>query len=1526
MKVKIFKPLLIVIALILILLGCFELSRERQVNAQSQACVIRPAESSILFDDEYLSVYRIPSTFFTYSSNGGSVENYALANAFDNNYSTYYLSQVSNGENYLGVDNIVNTIKVEFNSVVNIDKFVFKNCGCLAAGYPSVLKFYYSDGESEYQLLDTFDSIATVNKVCFNLSSKIDCKKVKLEFCSIFKDGQANVGEIQFYQSENESANKLFSLFSDYCQTKLNSEFNSSEALNSLKEKLQTNANYNTTIVGKILKAEQILADNHIKHSSREFSPSLSGINKLYRYGDIRSYALNTLKMVWAGTNRQVTGIYSTPGEVITVYVDCEDGDSLPKIVFTQHQGGWRSWKSGEITLKKGANILTTPTFDQSSYSSAVTPGGPIYLVNPYTNQTQSDNVKVYIEGGKEFPVYRLGDSEITYKNKLAEFVRQYGENSSSIINVTELVSDFTIMTLPATLAHEVYQTKSPNQNLKNWDEYMQKIYAFDGVQFDSKDEYYDERNNHININFRLAQPYGAAYAYTEHIGIFGEDWLRSTLYSEGVGWGFTHEIGHMIDMSERVVSECSNNMVSKYNETAIEKIATRGDFDITTKCLSSDRVKNSERCFNTSTSEYETYFNHNRGNFLIWWLIESYFPGYWGRMENLYRYNNISSLNATEKQVYFSSLATGIDLSYYFERWGYNLSTSDDVFEYTNASDNFKLLLNSAISEGKISNKTQPKLWYLDAKQYNLISTESGIYNSTITPAIESVAKVSSGYSIVLNNSILSSHLGYEILEGNDIDGYKVIGFTNSNIFIDENVYAEGYTPSYKIVGYDRKLNTTNLSEKKSPRINENVCRIGSVYYTSLSNAVLYAQNGDIIYLCEDITEGKIIIDKNITIKVDTNIQKNLSINRADFGDLFTVLSGCSLVIQGNESSKIVINGASIKQGGALIASAGTLELSNVVFIDSYSSSNGGAILLKGGAFEAVDCEFRNNNSNMGGAICVTSASVSGQFTRVNFFYNEAVSYGGAVRNNGTLVFNDCEFGFNSSSGYGGAVSNDAGGVVTFNNCDFVFNSAENGGALYLDGRTIISNSTIKDNIASKNGGGIYFSASNSARFLTINNSSEVSTNVANNGGAVYCLKGKFEVINSTLNLNVANNTLYVASGDVVIDGATLDGYFYKAALANITIKDNMFIVDKSMAFDIEKTIFPITLLNIYGFTLSDEQLDIIKVCSSEIGVAELSEDGQSVNLKPFVVFTICIGEEQKQIKVVVNEKLKINSIEVDEKSYISKVVDENNNIYNLQDEILATNDMTLYLTLEAKKVVVLDYLDVSIKKYLVPGERFTLPERNALSQLNVLRWKYGAEYLSPGQEVIVNEDRTFTAEYENYVLFTFVCNNAAVSKKLYEIGSLVQLTQQPVSREGYRFNGWKSNGEIYNINDSITVVDSMTFTADYVRQYSITYMVGKEVYKVIYYDENSEIELYGKDDNGLRKYNRWRFELIELKFGEKIVVDEDMTLYAIEKKTALIVAVCVICAALIAVVVYFVIKEKRETGKVDIIGNIFK
>ena len=54
--------------------------------------------------------------------------------------------------------------------------------------------------------------------------------------------------------------------------------------------------------------------------------------------------------------------------------------------------------------------------------------------------------------------------------------------------------------------------------------------------------------------------------------------------------------------------------------------------------------------------------------NFLIFWNLESIYHGYWGKVDNLYRYNYTSETNKLTKEerfTYFSSVALGIDLGY---------------------------------------------------------------------------------------------------------------------------------------------------------------------------------------------------------------------------------------------------------------------------------------------------------------------------------------------------------------------------------------------------------------------------------------------------------------------------------------------------------------------------------------------------------------------------------------------------------------------------------------------------------------------------------------------------------------------------------------------------------------------------------------------------------------------------------------------------------------------------------------------
>ena len=65
------------------------------------------------------------------------------------------------------------------------------------------------------------------------------------------------------------------------------------------------------------------------------------------------------------------------------------------------------------------------------------------------------------------------------------------------------------------TLAYNVYKDKSkgPFNNLNSWDEYITKLFIYDGIEYDPSEPHYDIKNTYANLNIRYAQPFGAAYA-----------------------------------------------------------------------------------------------------------------------------------------------------------------------------------------------------------------------------------------------------------------------------------------------------------------------------------------------------------------------------------------------------------------------------------------------------------------------------------------------------------------------------------------------------------------------------------------------------------------------------------------------------------------------------------------------------------------------------------------------------------------------------------------------------------------------------------------------------------------------------------------------------------------------------------------------------------------------------------------------------------------------------------------------------
>ncbi len=1336
----------------------------------------------------YTERYGIPADKFECAHNGGEEAGAPFSNAFDRNFNSVWRSELQ----YKSSDKAgtTNYVEVTFSSPMLLDRIIYRaDSSWYDRGYPNTLKIsYIKDGGSAYTALEELSSAPTDKPVLITLSQKQTVTKIKLEWIEVNPRHRtcAAASEIIFLQPHSSDIEAVQNMFVDYAQLELADDIKSTQDIEELREKVKGYASYESELSGLITRAEQVLAKTVVYDPRREMGTDPGSENVLNRYGDVAGYARSTLKMAWFGTNRQATGISATPDDVLTVYVTGNANDPLPSLVVTQFWGSWSSWRSGEYKLRLGKNVIRPGNYVQAGFTTntgdPIPPGGPVYLTNPYTPQSQSENVKVYIEGGTLFPLYRAGGDEGLYYNRLREY-SEYVENdkeSSSregkvekAIDVTEIVSRNIILTVRASLADTVYNTQgySVETACKGWDDYVSELLVSDGVVIDEADNKYngkyDDRAKYLNCNIRLMQPFGAAYAHIEHVGI-QVSWERGALLGSGFGWGYTHELGHMMDIGERTVSECSNNMLSKYNETAMERTATRGDFAKTTAALAPD------------DRSVSSYWNTNRGNFIIWWLIESFEIGYWPRMENLYRYEQIpvdyGKMSATEKQVYLSSLSVGYDLSYYFERWGYNLSSSDFIFKAATASDAFKSLMAAAKNENRIKDGYQPKIWYLDAAEYLLRKEgeeNTKLYTSADKPVLEAVTKCSEGYSLFIrmDKSESPAHLGFEILEGTGANK-RVVGFSYEQAFTDTTEYASGYTPVYTVVAYDRALQTSAESNALGLDEREAVCRIGNKNYSSLYGALLDADDGDEIVILKDCYTAALTIDKAITISTDGAERK---LGKVSAGAIFNIARGGSLTLKGTEQAKLVLDGNSFVQTSPLIRAEGNLTARYCIFqnniIRNVSGGVGGAIYAAGAAESTVNvesCEFRNNSAWCGGAVYVKGSytECSRNLYKSCVFTNNIATDGGAVYiANSRAQFEDCTFSKNIAEGSGGAIAVCSGSICNINNCTVTENSATLGGGIFADSATTVTEGEISKNTASAEGGAIYYSTSISVRAFCISGA-KIGENVC--GGSAVYLSGNSSMTETDISEGDCTLALSAAGGTLSINGGKISKSFFISESCTVSVKDN--------------------LVGVY----EGEKIKIFT--DKQLGDEEGEDDVITLFTSSFSMESSAAGSFESGYGEV--------AVGYDGKS--------------------------LCLTLETIKV----YLQIgksTVTKRFLPGQVLVLDDSSGDEKTYVAAWKKDGEEYHAGDSVTVNEQMTFVADVRNKIKITYHYTEAEAGndfEEYYIPGE--SYTLKSAVGEKYVLNGWENSGTLYLPYATLTAAEDATYASNLTPKLKVEYIIN--------------------------------------------------------------------------------------------------
>ncbi len=1338
------------------------------------------ATGNLLNDTSYVNYYKIPLSLISEYTAAGSTTN--LERAFDGNWSTYWQTQKENSSTFK------NDITVTFTHLVTIDRILYASSSArYGHGYPMILKIYMAVDGEDLTLYDTISSTPTNDRVVFKFDAPQTVKKIKFEFDKVntAHNWTATAKELQFLMPESEDLEtvRTASFFTNYNQTEVKDEYKNPEKINELRNLVKDYPSYETSSK-QILDRAEAVANGMIKFDARrEFATAEDALNKINQWGDMRKYASSVMKMSSFGINRQVTGIAGSTGEKIVIYVDGNENDPLPKVAFTQTYGSWRNWKQ-EVQLKLGRNELTFPNFiSPNHYSVPIGAGGAIHIINPYTPEEQSNNVKVYIENGSFYPVFRSGDDENSFRLYLDNYYKKLQDPNDDTVklDVFEVVTDHVMVSTLATMAYDAYITNkvSPQSNCDKWENFMLMLLKFGGVALDPSDEYYDARNQHIYTNIRICQPSPGYYAFAanDHIGIIDRGTYGSLVNKSATGWAFSHELGHTFDNRDRTWGEVTNNMWAYFD------VMHDGLFDRLP-------LRNVVNQLASDVTLTKTSFQSFGDNCVIWMAIEGAYPGFWGKLENLYRFEPTgTSLGRTERMVYYSSLATGANLFEYFERFGFYMNndsvyTANNRFKAETASEELKNLMNTAISSGKISNSAK-KIWYIDTKQFamlfkndNKLGSWASCYSQSDEVNILEIAKAGQNFSLNLPAPAnADAHLGYEI--SSFINGeWKVVGFTYTTTFVDPNVYEQ--VPLYRVRAFDRCLNSTGFAEKTYQEVTqEAVCILNGVHYNSISEAVLNASANDTIYLVKDVSESGIVIDKSLTICPHESVLTDISILRSGSADIFSVNQGVTLTINGLDNAKLIIDGRNLLSQGSLVRVNGVFNATgNVIFRNNNTTGNGGAIFLNG-TINLTNCEIYGNTAVTGGAINSNTASVRANCNNVIFTNNNATNYGGAVYNVGNLTFTNCQFTNNTSGVSGGAVCNNSGGIVTLNSCSLIDNQSTNGGAIFADGRSNLNMLNVSGNSAT-NGGAIYASGGNNARAVYINGGSYGNNTATNLGSLIYHNRGVLQINRSSS----APNSMPSLAGD-----------YYKANSANLTV-NNQWLDFSELTFTLQSVnegnrVFATT------FNVTDDQVLSVKVKDADVYL-----ENRIIKVRP-KTFTITINYESTTLTQTVSVGYFTfpETVEgLDQGKYIINW-SYNGEIYNVGDKILIDKDCEFNVNLGNYFTITLVDGELTENVYVIPNTEYYLPLYSPAGN-EVCLWHRENQQIVPATHVTINSNMTFVAE--TFVEFTVTFKNidgSIISSNNYKYGNTVVVPKDPEGQSSetviVSFNGWTPNVE---------------------------------------------------------------------------------------------------------------------------------
>ncbi|WP_018592446.1 NPCBM/NEW2 domain-containing protein [Terrisporobacter glycolicus] len=719
------------------------------------------------YEENYNNTFKIDnSEIEKISSNDGSTAE-ALMKAIDDNIKTYWSSRKVN------TDDFKNEIIVQLKETTVLDRLIYGGTPGWQKGYAEEFEIYASKTTKG----DTFKLVATGEQSPSHDIKEITFKPTEFKRIKfVFKRGNLNQSALSVFwlYKEDKLSKTINNIFTDGTMVKLKDEYNNMDIINNLGKEVNNHP----------LKDQLMLAIDLAKEILQGDKDYLDRIFTVKQNGDTHSKGKDTLLMSSFGNDFQSTGIVAKPEEVFNIFVEGEDNKPLPIIVFSQQEGHYGNWKR-EYQLKKGMNTIVVPEIYSDGWERKSAKGGAVYLVNKYTEDQQGKAPVVRIDGGEKFPLFNTGDNQEEFLNELKEYKKKLDKNPDTMVDIFEFNTKRLMLTGTTKAAYKVYVNEGVNieKSIDIWNKKIEEAIAFAGLKDDESDPTNDATN--IRAAIRLMQPYGGAYAASDHVGVqrhIQEIILRIDKNSiNSIIWGTMHEIGHQMDIDPRAWGEITNNMWANYASIKNGK---------------SDGVPyNSIYSMLGPEESLKGFDDFDYGQKLaMFWQLQLKKDTYWTELESMYRKRRPAPEDYQEKKdilATYSSEIIGVNLSHYFEKYGFTLSEK--------CKNDLKRLPNS-----------NEKIWYLNTKAMSY--TGNGFVNKD-TGLEVSLSKLDSGIKLSMNikEEMKEDLLGYEILKNG-----RVIGFTSGNSYIDTNV-SNDENIQYEIIPYSINLKTGNKLEINS-------------------------------------------------------------------------------------------------------------------------------------------------------------------------------------------------------------------------------------------------------------------------------------------------------------------------------------------------------------------------------------------------------------------------------------------------------------------------------------------------------------------------------------------------------------------------------------------------------------------------------------------------------------------------------------------------------------------------------------